>query len=131
MRSSRRETSGTSYVQRAIRGFTLIELLVVLSIIGTLAAIAIPQFASRQSKAFDARVISDVRNAAVAEEAVYDDEGDYQEGDCVDLPGIRGSAGVTCSISVSGDAYTVTASHPAARKSCTWNNHTVPSLTCS
>src|SRR5262249_22560438 len=66
-------------VRRRDAGFTLIELLVVTSIIGTLAAIAIPQFSDRQGKAFDARVITDVRNAALAEEAVYDDEGSYQE----------------------------------------------------
>ena len=112
-------------------GFTLIELLVVTSIIGTLAAIAIPQFADRQGKAFDARVISDVRNAALAEEAVYDDDGEYQEGECVDLPGIRGSAGVACQIAVSGDVFTVSASHPSALKKCTWRNDTVPSLTCA
>ena len=117
--------------RRRSAGFTLIELLVVTSIVGTLAAIAIPQFASRQGKAFDARVISDVRNAALAEEAVYDDEGEYQEGDCTDLPGIRGSAGVQCAVSVAGDEFTVLASHPNARKKCTWRNSTVPSLTCT
>ena len=116
--------------RRRAAGFTLIELLVVTSIIGTLAAIAIPQFSDRQGKAFDARVITDVRNAALAEEAVYDDEGSYQDGECVDLPGIRGSAGVICEISVSGEVFTISASHPSARKKCTWRNDTVPSLTC-
>ncbi|MFN8545957.1 MAG: prepilin-type N-terminal cleavage/methylation domain-containing protein [Candidatus Binatia bacterium] len=117
--------------RRRNAGFTLIELLVVTSIIGTLAAIAIPQFTSRQGKAFDSRVIQDTRNAAIAEEAKYGDDGEYLEGDCADLPGIHTSAGITCTTEVSGDSFTVTASHPSATKRCTWRSSTVPSLVCT
>jgi type IV pilus assembly protein PilA len=53
------------------KGFTLMELLVVVAIIGTLAAIAIPQFAAYRQKGFDAQAVSDLRNAAKAEEAYF------------------------------------------------------------
>lgn len=45
-------------------GFTLVELLVVMSIIGVLAAIALPAFLSNKSKAQEATVKSDVKQIA-------------------------------------------------------------------
>ena len=56
---------------RAEGGFTLIELLVVIAIIGILAAIAIPQFAAYRRRGFASQTVSDLRNLATAEEAVF------------------------------------------------------------
>jgi type IV pilus assembly protein PilA len=114
-------------------GFTLIELLTVLAIVGTLAAIAIPQFSGQQAAALNARVVNDTRNAALAEEAYYDTAGEYVEGDCGSLPGMAVSPGVVCTAVVEngGIDFRVTARHPSATRVCTWDSATVPSLTCS
>jgi type IV pilus assembly protein PilA len=53
------------------KGFTLIELLVVVAIIGILAAIAIPQFASYRAQSFCSSVEADVKNTVTAEEAYF------------------------------------------------------------
>ena len=56
------------------KGFTLIELLIVVAIIGILAAIAIPQFASYRQKAFDSAAQSDVKTLRTEAEGFYTDE---------------------------------------------------------
>ena len=54
-------------------GFTLIELLIVVAIIGILAAVAIPQFSSYRSKAFNSSAQSDLRNFKTVMESAYVD----------------------------------------------------------
>ncbi len=81
-------------------GFTLIELLVVMAIIGILAAVAIPQYASYRTRSYDSRAKADLHNAVVAQEASYLDRDAYW--DCMNagcnsptLPGFRLSTGVS------------------------------------
>ena len=59
------------------KGFTLIELLVVVAIIGILAAIAIPQFASYRMKSYNTAAASDIKNCKTSLEAYYSDNTYY------------------------------------------------------
>jgi prepilin-type N-terminal cleavage/methylation domain-containing protein len=59
------------------KGFTLIELLTVVVVIGLLAAIAIPKFASTKDKTKMASVKTDIRNLMTAQEAYLSDQGVY------------------------------------------------------
>ncbi len=58
-------------------GFTLIELLIVVAIIGILAAIAVPNFLNAQTRARVARVVSDLKALATAEEMYFLDHNSY------------------------------------------------------
>ena len=62
------------------RGFTLIELLIVVAIIGILAAVAIPQFASYRIKGFNSNAVSDMRVFKTFMEAIYADKDHYPVG---------------------------------------------------
>jgi prepilin-type N-terminal cleavage/methylation domain-containing protein len=62
---------------RNAKGFTLIELLIVVVIIGILAAIAIPKFASTKEKAYIAAMKSDLKNFVTANESYFADNNTY------------------------------------------------------
>ena len=103
---------------RDTKGFTLIELLIVVVIIGILAAIAIPQFASTKEKAFDATAKSDVRNAMAAQEAYFADAQTYAAAATALAAGsFTTSTGITISAGGSAGGYQVTASHGSSSNS--------------
>lgn len=67
-----------SKFRKSEKGFTLIELLIVVAIIGILAAIAIPQFASYRVRAFNTAAQTDLRNFKTTMEADFSDNAEYQ-----------------------------------------------------
>jgi type IV pilus assembly protein PilA len=78
------------------KGFTLIELLIVVVIIGILAALAIPNFATTKQRAILASMKTDLRNLATAQESFYFENSDYAGGFTagVGVPGTGGAGQV-------------------------------------
>ena len=101
---------------RNSKGFTLIELLIVVVIIGILATIAIPQFASTKEKAFDASAKSDIRNAMSAMEAYYTDNQVYAT-NALGSGNFTTSQGITISSAGSAAGYAITSTHASSSNS--------------
>jgi type IV pilus assembly protein PilA len=90
-------------------GFTLIELLIVVVIIGILAAIAIPKFASTKGKAYFAGMQSDLHNLTTAQEAYFYDHSAYTAAlDSLQFNTSHGDVVSVTAASVSGWAATAT-----------------------
>jgi type IV pilus assembly protein PilA len=95
-------------------GFTLLELIVVVAIVGILAAIAIQQFSLYRSRATDAAMRSDLKNAALAMESYYGEFLEYPSTlNSIQLVGFRKTGGVTLTITVpTSSTFTLTAAMP-------------------
>jgi len=111
------------------KGFTLIELLIVVVIIGILAAIAIPKFASTKEKAYLASMKSDLRNGATAQEGFFADNQVYSSGVGSNIAGVATpivalgnfvpSAGVTITFTATGGTgWSAVTSHSATTRTC-------------
>jgi type IV pilus assembly protein PilA len=99
------------------KGFTLIELLIVVVIIGILAAIAIPKFASTKEKAYLASEKSDLRNLATSEEAYFSGNQTYT----TDQSALNytTSQGVTITgMTANAQGWKGTSNHSATSKHC-------------
>jgi type IV pilus assembly protein PilA len=103
---------GTSF--RRNEGFTLVEILIIIVIIGLLAVIAIPQFISYRSRAIDAQLKSDLRNAAVAVESYFAKWSSYPASVAqIQGYGFQPTDGVTLTITVvTPNSYSITATKP-------------------
>jgi len=112
------------------QGFTLIELLVVVSIVGILASIAIPQYASYRARGFDSIVESQVRHVATGEEAYFATNSTYTT-DMNDLLGMTIDPDVTVSITAgnSGDlqnSFKIHGEHAQASHTYDWVSDPLP-----
>jgi len=101
-------------------GFTLIELLIVVVIIGVLAAIAVPKFASTKGKAYVATMKSDLKNLASAQESYYYEHSTYYMGAVPNAAfAYNPSRGVTVNI-LSADVagFSATSSYAGIANTC-------------
>jgi prepilin-type N-terminal cleavage/methylation domain-containing protein len=98
-------------------GFTLVELLIVMVIIGLLATIAIPKFASSKEKAFLTSMKADLRNLATQQETYVIENFSYTTSFPATLYTVTtGVTGPTIALTV--DGWTASVGHTGTSKTC-------------
>ena len=106
---------------RGRAGFTLIELLIVVVIIGILAAIALPKFATTKERSYVATMQSDLHNLISMQEAYLADNGMYYGGAIPNLAVLpyRPSTGTTFTIVLATAAgWQATATYVNTTRTC-------------
>jgi prepilin-type N-terminal cleavage/methylation domain-containing protein len=99
--------------QNKRKGFTLIELLIVVVIIGILAAIAIPKFASTRQKSYRSAMLSDLKNLATVQEMYHSNNFTFSN-DLVAMEGVV-TEGITMNIvEATNTGWAATATHVGA-----------------
>jgi len=110
-------------ISKTDEGFTLIEVMIVVAIIAILAAIAIPQLSVHRARSYNTAAVSDLKNAAIAQEAYYVDNRLYTNSitNLTTNPyNLYISQGVNMAVcSATNEAYLMTAYHSAGNKTHT------------
>jgi prepilin-type N-terminal cleavage/methylation domain-containing protein len=95
------------------RGFTLIELLIVVTVLGLLAAIAIPRFGKMKQKANVANMQTALKNLGQAEETFFVEHGTYTSS--IDSLNFQPSGELTLTVlEATNTGWSATISHPQA-----------------
>jgi len=110
-------------ISKRDEGFTLIEVMIVVAIIAILAAIAIPQLSVHRTKSYNTAAVSDLKNAAIAQEAYYVDNRLYANS-VTDLTAnpynLYISQGVNMAVSsATNEVYIMTGYHTAGNRTYT------------
>ena len=104
-------------IRKRDEGFTLVEIMIVIAIVAILAAIAIPQLSVHRTKSYNTTAVSDLKNAAIAQEAYYVDNRQYTNSisALTTTPyNLSISQGVRIAVSsANNEAYLMTAYHSA------------------
>ena len=114
MRTTRRLTARST----VRKGFTLIELLIVVVIIGILAAVAIPKFATTKDKAFIANMKSDLKNLSAVQESFFSDSNRYAtttEIKAAPYSFVASNAGVTTILTSTATGWSAKVANPAVK----------------